>query len=177
MSNEANEEWLDEDQPPALRRRPRRWPLVLFLLLALVLAGAGATYVWANKDGLLQLAGHQASEGAETSPGDKAMLTDLLATQQKTGEDLDTLNKAVTDQQEQLKAMTDQLAALAAKVDALQTAAAPPPPPAPVVAQPNARAQAAPRAVKKPARTAARPAPAGPISVGGAPLTAAPPGR
>jgi uncharacterized coiled-coil protein SlyX len=175
MSNEAHEEWPREDQPPALQRRPRRWPLVLFLLLALVLAGAGATYVWANKDGLLQLAGHPASEDAETSPGDKAMMTDLLATQQKTGDDLDALNKAVTDQQEQLKAMTDQLAALAAKVDALQTAAVPPPPPA-AVAQPNARAQAVPKAVKKPAR-AAKPASSGPISVGGAPLTAAPPER
>jgi uncharacterized coiled-coil protein SlyX len=176
MSNEVNEEWLDEDQPSALPRRPRRWPLILFLLLALVLAGAGATYVWANKDGLLQLAGHEASESAQTSPGDKAMLTDLLATQQKTGDDLDALNKAVTDQQEQLKAMTDQIAALTAKVEALQTAAAPPapPPPAPV-APPNARAQVAPKPAKKPPVHAARPA--GPISVGGAPLNVAPPER
>jgi uncharacterized coiled-coil protein SlyX len=172
MSNEANEDWLDEHQPSVLQRRPRRWPMVLFMLLALMLAGAGATYVWANKDGLLQLAGHPASDGADTSPGDKAMLTDLLATQQKTGDDLDALNKAVTDQQEQLKAMTDQLAALAAKVDALQTAAAPPPAPA-AVAQPNARAQAVPKAAKKAARAASKPA--GPISVGGAPLTTAPP--
>ena len=175
MSNEVNEEWLDEDQPSALPRRRRRWPVILFLLLALVLAGTGATYVWANKDGLLQLASHEASEGAQTSPGDKAMLTDLLATQQKTGDDLDALNKAVTDQQEQLKAMTDQLAALAAKVDALQTASAPPPPPPVPVAPPNARAQVAPKAAKKPPVRAARSA--GPISVGGAPLNTAPPQR
>src|ERR1700740_1217309 len=100
MSNEADEEWLDEARPSGLQRSPRRWPLILFLLVALVLVGAGATYVWGNKDGLLQLAGHEASESGETSPGDKAMLTDLLATQQKTGDDLDALNKAVTDQQE-----------------------------------------------------------------------------
>jgi uncharacterized coiled-coil protein SlyX len=175
MSDEVNEEWLDEDQPSALPRRPRRWPLILFLLLALVLAGAGATYVWANKDGLLQLAGHEASESAQTSPGDKAMLTDLLATQQKTGDDLDALNKAVTDQQEQLKAMTDQIAALAAKVDALQTAAAPPPPPPAPVVQPNARAHVVPKAAKKPPVRAAQSA--GPISVGGAPLSTAPPER
>jgi uncharacterized coiled-coil protein SlyX len=173
MSNEANEEWLEEDRPVALRRKPRRWPLVLFLLLVLVLAGGGATYVWANKDGLLQLAGRPASDSAETSSGDKSMMTDLLATQQKTGEDLDTLNKAVTDQQEQLKAVTDQIAALAAKVNALQTAAAPPPPPpAPVFVQPNARAQVAPKAAKKPAH-AAKPT-SGPISIGGAPLNATP---
>jgi uncharacterized coiled-coil protein SlyX len=173
MSDEANQEWPDEVRPPALPKRRRRWPLILFLLLALVLAGGGATYVWANKDGLLQLAGHEASENAnaETSPGDKAMLTDLLATQQKTGDDLDALNKAVSDQQEQLKAITNQLATLAAKVDALQSAAAPPPPP-PAVPQPNARAQVAPKPTKKPVRAAK---PAGPISVGGAPLSVAPP--
>jgi uncharacterized coiled-coil protein SlyX len=176
MSNEVNEEWLDAHQPPALPRRRRRWPLFLFLLLALVLAGGGATYVWANKDGLLQLAGHEESDSAQASPGDKAMLTDLLATQQKTGDDLDALNKAVTDQQEQLKAMTNQIAALTAKVESLQTAAAapPPPPPAPV-APPNARAQVAPKPAKKPPVRAARSA--GPISVGGAPLNVAPPER
>src|ERR1700744_4341043 len=154
MSNEANEDWLDEDQPSVLQRRPRRWPLVLFMLLALMLAGAGATYVWANKDGLLQLSGHPASNGADTTPGDKAMLTDLLATQQKTGDDLDSLNKAVTDQQEQLKALTDQLSALVARVNALQSAAPPPPPPPHAVAQPNARAQVAPKPAKKPVRAA-----------------------
>jgi len=78
----------------------------------------------------------------------------------------------VEDQQGQLKSIADQLAALTSKVDALQAPpAATPPPPPPVPAPPGARAQLAPKATKKPPRA---PKSSGPISIGGAPLTAAP---
>jgi uncharacterized coiled-coil protein SlyX len=135
------------------------------------MAGAGGAFLWLNMDKLVQLTSRDASDSADAATGDKVMLTDLLATQQKTGEDLDTLKAAVEDQQGQLKAIADQLAALTSKVDALQAqpvAAAPPPP---VPAPPSARAQLAPKAAKKPPRP---PKSTGPISVGGAPLTAAP---
>lgn len=170
MTNELDEKWHGEDRPVALQRR-RRAPWIVALLVGLAMAGAGGAFLWMNMDKLVQLASRDASDSADASSGDKAMLIDLLATQQKTGEDLDTLKAAVEDQQAQLKSIVDQLAALTSKVDTLQTPPAPPPPPAPVVTPPTARAQLAPKAAKKPPRGAR---PAGPISVGGAPLSVAP---
>jgi uncharacterized coiled-coil protein SlyX len=104
--------------------------------------------------------------------GDKEALPDLLATQQKSEEDLAALGRAVADQQEQLKIIVDQLVALTSKVEALQRVTPPPVPPP--VAAPPARApiaQAAPRPRQPPARP---PEPSGAISTGGMPLSAAP---
>src|SRR5690348_7054098 len=155
MTNELDEKWHGEDRPVALRRR-RRTPWIVALLVGLAMAGAGGAFLWMNMDKLVQLASRDASDSADASSGDKAMLTDLLATQQKTGEDLDTLKAAVEDQQAQLKSIVDQLAALTSKVDTLQAPLAPPPappPPAPVPAAPSARAQLAPKAAaRKPPR-------------------------
>ena len=167
MTDERDEDWLDEDQPMPLPRR-RRAPIVLAVLAGLVLAGAGAALLWMNIDGLSKLLGREPSETAEPASGDKAMLTDMLATQQKTGEDLESLKGAVAEQQEQLKTIVDQLASLTSRLEELRNAAAPAAPPA-AVAQPDVRAQVVPKAAKKPAKK-----PTGPISVGGAPLTAPP---
>ena len=161
MTDQHDEDWLDDDQPVPLQGR-RRAPLVLAVIAGLVLAGAGAVLIWMNFDGVTRLLGRETSESAEPSSGDKAMLTDMLATQQKTTEDLETLKGAVADQEEQLKTLVDQLAALTSRIEELRNAAAPPPA---AVEQPDVRAQIAPKAAKKPT---------GPISVGGAPLTAAP---
>jgi uncharacterized coiled-coil protein SlyX len=170
MTDGFDEKWDGEDRPVALQRR-RRAPWIAALLVGLAMAGAGGAFLWMNMDKLVQLASRDASDGADATSADKAMLTDLLATQQKTTEDLDTLKAAVEDQQGQLKSIADQLAALTSKVDALQAPAAAPPPP-PVPAPPDARAQLAPKAAaKKPPRA---PKSTGPISVGGAPRTAAP---
>jgi uncharacterized coiled-coil protein SlyX len=165
MTDDTDEEWNGEAQPVSLRSRSRRAPIVLAFVAGLAIAGTGATYAWMNIDKFIPLSGNDTSERPGASPGDKAMLTDLLATQQKTGEDLETLNQAVTDQQAQLKAISDQLAALVSRVDALQSSTA-----APAVSpQPNARAQVAPKPVKKPRANSP-----GPISVGGAPLNGSP---
>ena len=171
MSEGFDEKWGGEDRPVALQRR-RRAPWIAALLVGLAMAGAGGVFLWMNLDKLVQLTSRDASDSADATSADKAMLTDLLATQQKTTEDLDTLKAAVEDQQGQLKSIADQLAALTSKVDALQAPAAAPPPPPPAPAPPGARAQLAPKAAaKKPPRA---PKSTGPISVGGAPLTAAP---
>jgi uncharacterized coiled-coil protein SlyX len=170
MTDGFDEKWDGENRPVALQRR-RRVPWIAALLVGLAMAGAGGAFLWMNMDKLVQLTSRDASDSADAASADKAMLTDLLATQQKTTEDLDTLKAAVEDQQGQLKSIADQLAALTSKVDALQAPAAAPPPP-PVPAPPGARAQLAPKAAaKKPPRA---PKSTGPISVGGAPLTAAP---
>jgi len=170
MTDAHDEDWLDEDQPMSLPRR-RRAPVVLAVIAGLVLAGAGAVLLWMNIDGLGKLLGREPSETAEPASGDKAMLTDMLATQQKTTEDLETLKGAVAEQEEQLKTIVDQLASLTSRLEELRNAAAPaaPAPPPAAVAQPDVRAQVVPKAAKKPAKK-----PTGPISVGGAPLTAAP---
>jgi hypothetical protein len=170
MSEGFDEKWDGENRPVALRRR-RRAPWIAALLVGLAMAGAGGAFLWMNMDKLVQLTSRDASDSADATSADKAMLTDLLATQQKTTEDLDTLKAAVEDQQGQLKSIANLLAALTSKVDALQAPAAVPPPP-PVPAPPGARAQLAPKgAAKKPPHA---PKSNGPISVGGAPLTAAP---
>jgi hypothetical protein len=145
----------------------RRWPwLLLFVLLAL--ACAGGVYAWPEIAALVPALGHEASGGAMTA-GDQQTVPDLLAAQQKSEEDLAALGREVTDLQQQLKAVVDQMAALASKVDALQrpapAAVAPPVAAAPV-------AQAAPKPRKPPPPRA--PKPSGSISVGGAPLNAAP---
>jgi uncharacterized coiled-coil protein SlyX len=168
MTDHRDEDWLDEDQPVPLQGR-RRAPLVLAVIAGLVLAGAGAVLIWMNFDGVSRLLGRETSESAEPASGDKAMLTDMLATQQKTGEDLETLGRAVAEQQEQLKTIVDQLASLTSRLEELRNAAVPPSPPADAAAQPDVRAQIVPKQAKKPAKK-----PVGPISVGGAPLTAAP---
>jgi uncharacterized coiled-coil protein SlyX len=169
MTDEHDEDWHGEDRPIPLRRR-RRAPLVLALVAGLALAGAGAALAWMNIDSVARLLGRETSESAEPASGDKAMMTDLLATQQKTGEDVETLSRAVADQQEQLKTIVEQLASLTARLEELRSAAAPPPAP-PAATQPDVRAQVVPKP-KKPPRA---PKTAGPISVGGAPLNTAPP--
>jgi len=186
MSIESPPQWLNDDPPPVLPARRRRWPFALLFSFVLTLA-AGAL-LWMNIDRLSQYAGHAAPDDKAAS-GDQAVMTDLLAAQQKASEDLAALDRAVADQQEQLKTILNQLAGLTAQIDALKSAAAPPPAatPAPVaIAEPPAPARAAPpplasaqppappRAAPKPKKPP-RPAPsAGPISVGGAPLSPPP---
>jgi uncharacterized coiled-coil protein SlyX len=167
MTQDNDEEW-NEGRPIALQSRRRRAPLVLAVVVGLVMAGAGGYYFWTNIDRFTQSSGNDTPDRAEPTTGDKAMLTDLLASQQKASEDLDALNQTVTEQQAQLKALADQLAAMTSKVEALQSANVSPPPLA-ASPQPEAKAPVVPKPAKKP-----RAKSAGPISVGGAPLDAAP---
>ena len=169
MSNDSDQAWQGHSPlvPPPVARR--RWPWLLLLFVILALAGAGGVYAWPEIATLVPALGQQASGGAMTA-GDKETLPDLLATQQKSEEDLAALGRTVANQQEQLKTIVDQIAALTSKVDALQrTAPAPAPVPPPVAAAPVA--QAAPKPRKPPPRA---PKPSGSISVGGAPLNVAP---
>lgn len=171
MSDELHLERPVEEPPPLLRPKRRRWPLVLLLLVVVALVGAGGVYAWANIGTLVQSFAREAPDGARDT-GDKAAIPDLLATQQKTSEDLEILSKTVAGQQEQLKNILDQLAALTAKIDALQRPAAPAQTlPSAVAPAPAPIAQAA-----KPKRPAPprKPQPAGPISTGGAPLNGSP---
>jgi uncharacterized coiled-coil protein SlyX len=168
MSNDSDQAWQGHSPLNPLPVRRRRWPwLLLFVVLAL--ACAGGVYAWPEIATLVPALGHEGSAGAMTA-GDKETVPDLLAAQQKSEEDLAALGRTVADQQEQLKTILDQLAALTSKVEALQRATpAPAPAPPPVAAAPVA--QAAPKPRKPPVRASK---PSGSISVGGAPLSAAP---
>ena len=183
MNSESPPSWPVVEPPPFLPAPRRRWPLALVVGVVFALAGAGASYIWLNGGLFIQSAAREAAD-AETSANDKAVMTDLLAAQQKTADDVTAIDRAVADQQEQLKAIVSQLANLSSKIDALKSPApqppvAPSPSPGPVTSMPPASAPAA--APAPAARVAPRPkkpprvaTPAGPISVGGAPLNAAP---
>ena len=150
----------------------RRWPWLLLCVILGVTCAAGV-YAWPQIATLVPSVGHQASGGGMPAK-DKDALPDLLATQQKSEEDLAALGRAVADQQEQLKTIVDQLVALTSKVEALQRAApAPAPTPPPAAAEPPHApvAQAAPRPRRPPSQA---PKPSGPISTGGTPLGVAP---
>ena len=97
MSDELHLERPVEEPPPLLRPKRRRRPLGL-LLLVVALVGAGGVYAWANIGTLVQSFAREAPDGARDT-GDKAAIPDLLATQQKTSEDLETLCKTVAGQQ------------------------------------------------------------------------------
>ena len=158
-----------EEPPKILRPRRRRWLLVLLALIFLGLAGAGGTYAWANFGVLAYSFAHAAPDSAG-DPGDKTVIPDILAAQQKASEHLDALSKTVDEQQQQLKSVVDQLAALTSRIDALPRTASPIQAPPPFASQPQTPvAQAEPRP-RKPLPSRA-PKPAGIISTGGAPLT------
>jgi hypothetical protein len=173
MSTESMLPLPIEGPPNLLRPRRRRWPLVLVALLALT--GAGGVFAWTDMTPLIRSFARGTSSG--TDPGDKAAMPDLLASQQKTAEDVETLSKAMSDQQEQLKTVIDQIAVLSAKVNALQQPA-PAATAAPLPQQTTAPQPPSPRtahAAAKPKKPAApRAQPPGPISTGGAPLNVQP---
>jgi hypothetical protein len=168
MSNDSDQPWQGHSPVSPLPATRRRWPWLL-LIVILALACAAGVYAWPEIATLVPAPGREASGGGMTA-GDKETLPDLLATQQKSEEDLAALVRAVTDQQEQLKIILDQLVALTSKVEALQR---PVPVPPPVAAAPARAplAQAAPRPRKPPSRA---PEPPGAISTGGAPLSVVP---
>lgn len=183
MSIESPPSWPVVDPPLFLPPPRRRWPFALFVAVVLALAGAGAAYAWLNPGLFIPSARRDAAE-ADAGANDSAVMTDLLAAQQKTADDLAAIDRTIADQQEQLKAIVGQLAELSSKIDALKSPApqppvAPSPFPGPTVARPSASvppvapapaARVVPKQ-KKPPRAAT---PTGPISVGGAPLPPTP---
>lgn len=180
MNTESSLNWPDAEMSSPMRRR--RWPLVVFLVLALFLGCAASAFAWLNQGLLFQFAGRLIAD-TDAAPTDKSILTDLLAAQQKTSEDLAAIDKAITNQQEQLTAIVSQLASLSSKIETMTSSAqqspavAPGPSPTPAIAVPTAAV--APAAILRVAPKQKRllpraPNPTGPISIGGAPLSTAP---
>lgn len=158
--------------PPARRRRSG-----LYVLLALLAVGGGAaSYAWLHGDHLsaLVLALDRQDEAAPAANVQELEgLSELKASQQQLQETLQSIGQGMKAQQTQLKQMSDQLADLAAEVEALKTASppAPVPPPVAAIATPvRPVAVAARRSSVKPKPSK----PAGPVSLGGAPLVMTP---
>ncbi|SDE07313.1 hypothetical protein SAMN05216337_101996 [Bradyrhizobium brasilense] len=171
MDNDSDQAWHGHAPNSPLPAGRRRWPWFL-LIVVVALVGAGGVYTWPEVAALVPAISHESSGGATTT-SDKEALPTLLAAQQKLEEDLAALDRSVADGQAQLKAITDQLTALTSKVEELQHLPPPAAPPPPVAAE-APRAPIAPPAPqpRKPPLRAARPS--GPVSIGGAPLNAAP---
>lgn len=102
------------------------------------------------------------------SPDDRDVLLGIQSGQQKTADEIAELNRNVDAQQAELKRISDQIAALTQRIEQLQNPA--------LVASPAPAASSPPvRTTSKPAKRDVRPLkPQGPVSVGGAPLTAEP---
>jgi hypothetical protein len=185
MSTESDLSWPTAEAPPLLPARRRRWPLVI-LVVAFALVISAASYAWLNSGLFMQSTDRERTD-VEAGSGDKAVLSELLAAQQKTTDDLAALDRAISDQQEQLKAMASRLETLSSKIDELKNAtpqqpvtpdapviSATPPAPVPPTAAAGATVSSAPRAVARPKKLPRSSNPVGPVSVGGAPLSAAP---
>lgn len=179
-------EMSTEEPHGTLASRRRRWPWVIAAIIVLAFVGTGGAYAWLNGPNLIQQLSTRGTEPSGPDADDKAVLTDLMAAQQKTSEDLSAVDRRLAEQDQQLITIVDRLAELSSKLDALQSAAAtsrpatlptaaqPAPaqsPPSSTIARPTSVSAAATRP-KKPAR--AIPPPNGPISLGGVPLAPKP---
>ncbi len=144
---------------------------MLLILVVLVVIAAGSAFGWLNYSRLVEPASFAASPVAAAVPrstDETVSPRDFQSLQQQTSQSLQSMDQAIAAQKAEVARLSDQLSALAAKFDAMQTAAAPTPAPA-APAQPAATAPHKRLPAIRPTRSAA---PAGPISVGGAPLPA-----
>ncbi|MGY4626881.1 hypothetical protein [Bradyrhizobium sp. USDA 4486] len=102
------------------------------------------------------------------SPEDRDVLLGIQSGQQKTAGEIAELNRNVDAQQAELKRISDQITALTQRIEELHN-------PAPVASPAPAASSPLVRTTSKPANRDVRPPkPQGPVSVGGAPLTAEP---
>ena len=182
VTEQISQDILPGPRPTALGAPRRSWIGGLVLVAALVLVCAGAFYGWLNYDRLIGSAFAHADAPASPSENadEVASLKQLQTSQQQLQDTLQSVGQDITAERTDLKNLSDQLSALVGKVDALTTASISP------VSQPVSPPQAVPpvmSAVVSPAKRAKHISkklasqiakPAGPTSVGGAPLQGAP---
>jgi hypothetical protein len=191
-----NETQLDQ-QSVALNRPSSRRPAIVGASFALVFIGATAIYDLPKFDVLLpnfpssaELSPRETASAPIPDPAVGATLKEIQSTQQQNAAavqeigavlkqntamlqqgaaTLDSLKQGFIAQQTALKTMSNQVSLLIARVDSLQNAVDPLTTSS--VPRPNARVRSVGTSRKKSSRL---PEPAGPVSVGGAPLAAAP---
>ncbi|NYG45613.1 putative coiled-coil protein SlyX [Bradyrhizobium sp. IAR9] len=160
-----------ESELPLALRRPSKGFRWIFALLAVLLAFcAGGAYFWTNIETFAEAPPAHEVEPPTLglSSEDRAVLLGIQSGQQKTADEIAELNRNVDAQQAELKRISDQVAALTQRIEELQN-------PAPVASPAPAASSPPVRTTSKPAkRDVRRSKPQGPVSIGGAPLTAEP---
>ena len=157
--------------PPPVRLSGGRSYKGLVVVIALMVLAAAA-FVWLSYgERLAELSG--AAPERPVSVGDSVATAEFTAFQAQTSASLQSATQLLASQQTELKRLSDQLAALTARIDGLQGTIAAAAPPVAATSAPAAAAPAAPRPTAPRKRPASPAAPAGAISVGGAPLPGA----
>ena len=163
--------------PPLVRLAGGRSRKGLVLAAVLVAVGAAAVFGWLSQGDEVAEGLAAKPPGASASVGDSVAATEFAAFQAQTAASLQSATQLLATQQAELKRLSEQLTGLTARIDGLQSQVVPAAPGAAPAAATSTPA-AAPRAPTAPRkRPASPPAPAGAISVGGAPLPGAAPAR
>ncbi|UWU75604.1 hypothetical protein N2603_37290 [Bradyrhizobium huanghuaihaiense] len=158
--------------PPVLQRPSKGFRWIFGLLAVLLVLCTGGAYFLTKIETFAEAApAHEVvppTLGLSTE--DRDALLGIQSRQQKTADEIAELNRNVGAQQAELKRISDQIATLTQRMEELQNAApVASPAPAPAASSPPVRT------ISKPAKRDVRPSkPQGPVSVGGAPLTAEP---
>jgi hypothetical protein len=83
MDSESPEISTDELRGTLAPRR-RRWPWIIVAIIVLAVVGAGGAYALLNGPSLIQQLSTRGTAPSGPDADDKAILTDLMAAQQKT---------------------------------------------------------------------------------------------
>ncbi|OMI06564.1 hypothetical protein BSN85_22240 [Bradyrhizobium brasilense] len=160
---------VGSDLRPLLREPSRCILRVLVLLLVIVSFSAAGAWLWA---GLGEFVGtsetHQVAPIVRSSLDDKAALSEIKWAQLKASDEIAELNRRIHAAREDLKGILDQISVLTSRIESLQNSTHVASTPS-ISAPPSA--QAASRRAKK---RRGQSTPQGPVSVGGAPVIAAP---
>ncbi|MGY2986297.1 hypothetical protein [Bradyrhizobium sp. USDA 4508] len=157
------------DLRPLLRGSSRGIFRVLVLLLVLVSSSAAGAWLWADSEEFVGTPeAHQIASTMSMSLDDRASLSEIKWAQQKASDEIAELNRRIDAQREELKEILDQITALTSRFDSLQNSA--PVTSTPSVSAPPSAQAASSRAKKRLGQST----PQGPVSVGGAPVIAAP---
>jgi hypothetical protein len=166
---------LDRQVREALQRR-RRSPEVFLYVCILAAVGGMSGYLWLNYDNITKLAfAEHSSIAPVVDSGDTSVTQqDFVSFKLQIAESLRSTIESIDAEKADLKSLFDQVSALAAKIDALQSA----PQTHSVSGELRPTTQQAAAPVRAPVVAARKksqaPKTSGPISIGGAPLPAAP---
>ncbi|MVT71219.1 hypothetical protein GPL21_40045 [Bradyrhizobium pachyrhizi] len=157
------------DLQPLLRGRSRRIVRVLVLLLVLVGSSAAVAWFWADLgEFVVTPEAHQVTSIMRSSLDDKASLSEVKWAQLKASDEIAELNRRVDAARKDLKGILDQISVLTSQIESLRNSM--PGASTPSISAPSS-AQAASSRAKK---CLGQSTPQGPVSVGGAPVIAAP---
>ncbi|MHC2332196.1 hypothetical protein [Bradyrhizobium sp. USDA 4454] len=159
---------VGSDLRPLLRQPSRCILRVLMLLLVVVSFSAVGAWLWAGLGELVGTETHEVDPIVRSSLDDRAALSEIKWAQLKASDEIAELNRRIHAAREDLKGILDQISVLTSRIESLQNSTHVASTPS-ISAPPSA--QAASRWAKK---RRGQSTPQGPVSVGGAPVIAAP---